>query len=495
MNFESILSGERFQQLCDVYCGSFYDLYRNPVIARQTEKHMYIDQLNKEWNNPSLIFCYSCALSTFQSKLHLLKNPFVLVSHNEDTNITEMEYQGILTCPLVIKWFAQNKMIEHPKVELLPIGVANAMWTHGNVNTLLQVAQSNLPKNNTLYFYFNTSTNAKERESCKVTLEAKGLQFGSLKSHSAYLQELASSKFAICPPGNGIDCHRTWECFYLNVIPVLLKSAFTESLSHVLPCILLTSWDEFDYSLLTDATYNELIQKLNKAKLHLSLDYYKSQIYKYIPKSYSHVDNKNSPLDYKLNALFNKENGFFIELGANNGLIQSNTAFFEFYKGWKGILVEPSKNAYEECVKHRPNSICYNFACVDNDYTSDEIVGDFNGNLMSSVHGSRLQSNSLVSVKTTTLEKILDASKIQQIDFLSLDTEGFELTVLKGLNLNKYRPKYMLIEIYNKDYDAIVSFLQENRYSLMCNFSNYNVIDNPHWDMTHNDYLFCDVMI
>jgi hypothetical protein len=37
--------------------------------------------------------------------------------------------------------------------------------------------------------------------------------------------------------------------------------------------------------------------------------------------------------------MFDKDNGFFIELGANDGLMQSNTAFFEFTRGWTGILI------------------------------------------------------------------------------------------------------------------------------------------------------------
>ncbi len=149
---------------------------------------------------------------------------------------------------------------------------------------------------------------------------------------------------------------------------------------------------------------------------------------------------------------------------------------------------------FEECVKNRPNSKCYNYACVANDFEKNEILGDFNGKLMSSIEGSRLYSNQLHSVKTITLEKILDENNISNIDFLSLDTEGYELNILKGLNLTKYRPKYMLIEIYTKDYDNIINFLQENKYSLICNFTNYNKIDNPYWDTTHNDYLFMDTI-
>ena len=66
---------------------------------------------------------------------------------------------------------------------------------------------------------------------------------------------------------------------------------------------------------------------------------------------------------------------------------------------------------------------------------------------------------------------------------------------LKGLNLNKYRPKFMLIEIYNKDYNEIINFLNILNYKLHSNFTNYNKIDNPTWDGTHNDYLFVDNLL
>jgi FkbM family methyltransferase len=211
-------------------------------------------------------------------------------------------------------------------------------------------------------------------------------------------------------------------------------------------------------------------------------------------RSFALPDSRNIPLDYKLDNIIRKTNGFFIELGANDGITQSNTALFEFFRGWKGLLIEPSRDKYEECCKNRPNSIVKNFACVSNEYTEDTINGDFNGGLMSSVNGSRSNSSSLVSVPTITLEKLLDeyTSHGQVIDLLSLDTEGYELPILKGLNLSKYRPRYMLIEIYTKDFNEIVSFLLSNNYVLLSNFSNYSLATNPRWDGTHNDYLFQD---
>ena len=155
-------------------------------------------------------------------------------------------------------------------------------------------------------------------------------------------------------------------------------------------------------------------------------------------KVYSHCDSKGIPLQTKLNEIFNKKKrGFFIELGANNGLRQSNTAFFEKEMDWSGILIVPSLKGYTECKINRPNSICLNYACVSNDYKDEYIEGDFqDNNLMGSVNAMRLKRRKhMVKVKATTLEKILDEYCQTNIEFLSLDTEGYELDILKGLNL------------------------------------------------------------
>lgn len=208
---------------------------------------------------------------------------------------------------------------------------------------------------------------------------------------------------------------------------------------------------------------------------------------------FSGVDNKNIPLEVKLNNIFNKKGGFFIELGANDGLFQSNTAFLEKEMEWTGILIEPSLKGYQLCIKNRPNSICLNFACVSDDYKENYVEGDFiNNDSMASINGKRTNNKNLIQVRATTLEKIINEHKCKNIDFLSLDTEGYEFNILKGLNLDKHRPNYMLIEIYNNDIERIFNLLYSKNYKLHSNFTNYNKIDNPRWDGTHNDYLFYD---
>jgi len=278
MDYKDIVSGEQFQELCTVYCGVEYDLHVNPRIRSQSEKHMRIDILNELWENPSLIFCYSNSLKIFIKKLQYIKNPFVLVSHNQDMNITE-EYIELLQCPLLVKWYAQNVLLQHKKLECIPIGIANQMWPHGNSNILIDVmtTMKDMEKENDFYFYFSVSTNTSKREICKTTLEKKGLLFGSTKPYISYLINLISHKFAICPEGNGIDCHRTWECYYLGVIPIFLESPFTLDLQKRFPCIILKSWDDFNKQQILDQ-YDELYKQMEQISPYLQLSYYKKRI-------------------------------------------------------------------------------------------------------------------------------------------------------------------------------------------------------------------------
>lgn len=173
-------------------------------------------------------------------------------------------------------------------------------------------------------------------------------------------------------------------------------------------------------------------------------------------------------IDKKLQKYFTYRQGFFIEVGANDGFNQSNTYYFECCQGWTGILIEGIPELYEQCVVERPNSKVFNCALVSEDFSEPYVTMKY-ANLMSIVKGalkseeadekhikigSEIQKNVVsyeVQVPARTLTSILDECHVQEIDLISLDVEGFELNVLKGLDLNKYKPKYMLIETRFKE--------------------------------------------
>ena len=186
------------------------------------------------------------------------------------------------------------------------------------------------------------------------------------------------------------------------------------------------------------------------------------------------------------------DGGVYIESGANDGVTQSNTYYLEKNKRWSGILIEPSASSFELCKQNRSeNNIFLNCALVSNDYDSDYIEGDFDGNLMSSVNGNR-RNNIGIKIKTKAkkLSDILNENNLKKIDFFSLDVEGYEYEVLKGIDFNSHEFKFLLIEIYKWDYKKIVDLLNTNGYELIENLSGFNLDNNPYWDGTHNDYLF-----
>jgi FkbM family methyltransferase len=188
-------------------------------------------------------------------------------------------------------------------------------------------------------------------------------------------------------------------------------------------------------------------------------------------------------LDRKLEKYLNFRNGFFIEAGANDGYSQSNTFYLEKKLGWSGVLIEGIPELYEKCKRERTNSSVHNCALVSNDFSFTSATMHY-AHLMSVVDGSlkteeeqnkhiqagidvqRLDRTYSISVPARTLSSILDEiSDLPTIDFLSLDVEGYELNVLKGLTFSKHRPKFILVEA--RYFNEIDEFLVNNGYEMI----------------------------
>jgi len=183
-------------------------------------------------------------------------------------------------------------------------------------------------------------------------------------------------------------------------------------------------------------------------------------------------------LDLRLEPFLPSRDGFFVEAGANDGVKQSNTLYFEKHKGWSGLLVEPIPELVEECRMNRPACIVEHAALVAEDYPEDSVELRY-CDLMSVVKGglesekkelehvqrgtqflSEDDAPKMVSAPARTLGGILDDHKIDHVDLLSLDVEGYEAEVLKGLDLPRQCPIHILIEVRNMEdiLDAISEY-------------------------------------
>lgn len=191
-------------------------------------------------------------------------------------------------------------------------------------------------------------------------------------------------------------------------------------------------------------------------------------------------------IDKKLSRYVNHRNGFFIEAGANDGYAQSNTYYLEKKLGWRGVLVEAIPELYQKCLRGRPNSRVYSCGLVSNSYGKSTLTMHY-ANLMSVAQGGlktqeaqrehirtglKIQSIDRtyeIEVPARTLESILNEyADLPDIDFLSLDVEGYELEVLRGLNLDRYQPRYILVEA--RFFEEVNEFLKD-RYDLVDRFS------------------------
>jgi FkbM family methyltransferase len=151
--------------------------------------------------------------------------------------------------------------------------------------------------------------------------------------------------------------------------------------------------------------------------------------------------------------------GVFVEAGAHDGYVQSNTYYLERVKGWSGVLVEPIPELYARCIKERRRSKVFNCALVAPDFNQPTIRMRY-GDLFSLVPGAQgssiadehhLRASAVetyaVDVPARTITSVLDEANVSHVDFLSLDVEGYEPEVLSGLDLERYAPTYLLVEI------------------------------------------------
>ena len=242
-----------------VYIGTVSDFAYNPRIRPQKNKQFPLQTFSQIdcFKNPPIVFCYSHRIAELARWIHLFQHDFVLITHNSDHNITEEVLQSIqplVDSPRLLHWFAQNLCCHHEKLSLLPIGIANSQWPHGDGHlfaTLLPPPPAVPEKTKKTYFHFQTHTNLRLRNACYHALQDR-IPFLPAVSPKDNLQRLSEYEFCICPEGNGADTHRLWECLYVKTIPIVLDGPFTRVLQrHGIPLVVLASWEEYDESLLT----------------------------------------------------------------------------------------------------------------------------------------------------------------------------------------------------------------------------------------------------
>jgi FkbM family methyltransferase len=148
-----------------------------------------------------------------------------------------------------------------------------------------------------------------------------------------------------------------------------------------------------------------------------------------------------------------KNDGYFVEFGATNGIKFSNSMLLETSYGWHGILAEPGRKWQKELKKNR--SAIIETRCVWKntgeflEFNETE-VGELSTLEMfssSDLHANSRKSGVRYEVETVSLEELLEVNQAPtHIDYLSIDTEGSEFHILKGFNFTKFTFSFISCE-------------------------------------------------
>lgn len=155
-------------------------------------------------------------------------------------------------------------------------------------------------------------------------------------------------------------------------------------------------------------------------------------------KFYSQQDEDKYIIQYLLKEKIT--DGTYLEIGACDGLLYSNTKTLEDYFGFKGILIEPQPIYFSRLLENRNsnNNEFYNLSVSDNSASFIEFVGDNpEGGILNNINTDLSKYNwKSYKVKNEKMKNILKDSNFKYIDFMIIDVEGSELSLLKTIDFN-----------------------------------------------------------
>lgn len=287
-NFEFITSYKFAEMSNVVYSGVFTDhqleelkISRYTLVEKNNEfKYIRIKKFKLKEND--IIFSRT---EDVRSLFYILKTikfkNIKLITHQSDINVTKKLTRKIPEC--ISRWYSVNLSTENPKLEPIPIGLANNHIKNLNQDDFDSFNLSNLnffsqkQPNKLIYLNFQKSTNFKEREGIYELFNSKEWAIVSLPTNDKqkYLDNLKNTNFVLTPSGNGLDTHRFWETIYSGSIPVVKENIGYEYAVD-LPVLFVK-----DYRLVTKDLLIDFLEKNNHKNFNLKkldFNYWKLKI-------------------------------------------------------------------------------------------------------------------------------------------------------------------------------------------------------------------------
>lgn len=163
-----------------------------------------------------------------------------------------------------------------------------------------------------------------------------------------------------------------------------------------------------------------------------------------------------------------KRGGYFVDVGAYDGMHYSNTYALEKMLGWTGICIEPLGFAFA-ALKSRRSCVCLDCAAYSSDgeieFVDSDVLSGIGQHIDRWAHETK--DGARRKVRTRTLTSIFaEHGAPVGIDYLSIDTEGSELEVLRGIDWARYAFGYITLEhnFMSPRREEMRAYLEERGY-------------------------------
>lgn len=226
----------------------------------------------------NIVYTHTMYVKSLFSVIRGLNCKFIIVSHNCDVNVDDS-----FDIPSNVEyWFTQNVNTINAKIQSIPIGLENEKWFKGLKKKQRMVDKLASPRYSRNLVYLNCNANTNPSKRYPVYWHLEGKSWATVKrgvngqKFEEYLDDIYSHPFIVCPEGNGMDTHRTWEALYMGSIPIEKRNLNNRYYAD-LPICFVNSWCEITEDFLHREYKRILSTSWNLDKL--KFEYWKIKIH------------------------------------------------------------------------------------------------------------------------------------------------------------------------------------------------------------------------
>ena len=231
---------------------SIFDIIYNDIIF---DNYISGDFFSNLSNSKTIFYVNTYDLD--KEAWNITKNYTVLITHSSDLPINSSKFDKFLQCGKFKYWFAQNPVINEPRLFALPIGLMNKIWhIYPRFNLMMKEKMKNIKPTKLLLLSFSIQNNKKKRQQCADSFINKTYATNNAVNHVDYIGDakeydrnyfniMLDHLFIACPEGYGVDTHRFWETLYMGRYPVVLHNRVNDAFID-LPVLILNKWEDFE---------------------------------------------------------------------------------------------------------------------------------------------------------------------------------------------------------------------------------------------------------